>query len=217
MLTKPNSRTRKKFCTVLGRLLKFFEIPNDLREYRGDYSVGSVAERQLPSDEQIVEVWGNIPNPGWQWIFGMLAAYGLRNHEAFFIDLETLRQTGVCHVLEGKTYSGKVWAYPADWVELFGLRNPIVPPITLAGINHADIGGRVTTAFQRYKIPFNPYDLRHAFAQRLIRMGVDSRLAAAQMRHSHALHTKTYNAWLSDDLFQEAWEKANSGVVSPSL
>lgn len=195
---------------MLGRLLKFHGIENNLRDYRGDYSTTSVTERQLPDDQQIVELWQSIPNPAWQWVFGMLATYGLRNHEVFFVDLEYLSATGICHVLEGKTYAGKVWPYPGDWVELFDLRNPKVPPISFAGVNHVKIGARVTVAFRRYKIPFKPYDLRHAFAQRLIRMGVDSRLAAAQMRHSHALHTKTYNAWLSDDLFQETWEKANS-------
>lgn len=194
---------------VLGRLMAFLDVPNNLSDYRGSYSATSVGERQLPSDEQIVEAWRSIPNKNWQWVFGMMATYGLRNHEVFFVDLEYLTATSICYVLEGKTYSGKVWAYPGDWVKLFDLRNPKVPPITLAGVDHSQIGARVTAAFRRYQIPFKPYDLRHCFAQRLIRMGVDSRLAAAQMRHSHTLHTETYNAWLCDDLFQEVWERAN--------
>lgn len=192
--------------------MAFLDVPNDLREYRGNYSTTKVTERQLPDDNQIIDAWRSIPNPAWQWVFGMMAAYGLRNHEVFFIHQNFLMDSGICHVLEGKTYAGKVWPYPGDWVELFDLRNPKVPPITLAGATHVQIGARVTAAFRRYQIPFKPYDLRHCFAQRLIRMGVDSRLAAAQMRHSHTLHTETYNAWLSDDLFQEVWERSNNKV-----
>lgn len=194
---------------VLGKLLGFFGIENDLKSYRGSYSATTVSQRILPLDSEIVRVWEGLADPRWKWILGMMAAYGLRNHEVFFIDLNYLKETGICHVLEGKTTDGKTWPYPAEWVDLFNLKD--VPKLSFPGATtHADYGNKVTVYFNRHNLPFKPYDLRHAFAQRLIRMGVDSRLAAAMMRHSHALHTKTYNAWLSDDLFQSAWEASNS-------
>jgi hypothetical protein len=38
----------------------------------------------LPSDEVIVEWYDRIPNPTWRYVYGIMATYGLRNHEVFF-------------------------------------------------------------------------------------------------------------------------------------
>jgi hypothetical protein len=29
-----------------------------------------------------------LTNPAWQWVYGMMATYGLRNHEVFFLTLQ---------------------------------------------------------------------------------------------------------------------------------
>jgi len=38
----------------------------------------------------IAEIRESIPNPAWQWAYGMMACYGLRNHELFYLDCDRL-------------------------------------------------------------------------------------------------------------------------------
>lgn len=203
--TRPNTRTRKKFCTVIGAIARYAGLELNTSDLRGNYS-GGVNQRELPTDDQILDVGLNISNPGWRWIFGLLATYGLRNHEAFFVDHDYLVDSGICLVLEGKTQGGKVWPFYPDWVDRFDLRNIRLPNIQ-ASQTHQEYGQKVTRWFSRNKIPFNAYSLRHCWARRVIECGLDSRLAAKQMRHSHRVHTSTYNQWLDDAVHQREWER----------
>ena len=56
---------------------------------------------------------------------------------------------------------------------------------------------RVTQAFNRSKIPFNPYDLRHAWAIRTLQESWPVELSASLMGHSVDVHTKTYQRWIT--------------------
>lgn len=192
-------------CDVIGAVLKRFEVPHDFAKIRGHYSAGRVRQRDLPTDEQIVDVWRSIDREDWRWAFGMLATFGLRNHEVFFIDLPYLSSAGVCLVTESKTVGGKVWPFYPEWLELFNLQNPKVPKVRAT--THIDYGARVTTWFYKNKIPFTAYCLRHCWARRVIDLGLDSRLAAKMLRHGHTVHTNTYNKWLDDSTFTKAFER----------
>lgn len=203
--TEPNSRTRKKYCTVIGALANHGGITLDLSDIRGNYA-GQKRERVLPSDQTIIDVGLNIANPGWRWIYGMLATFGLRNHEVFFIDHDYLAAAGICHVLEGKSIAGKVWPFYPEWFDLFDLKNIHLPNIR-EGRTHIEYGQKVSKFFQREKILFNAYSLRHCWARRVIGIGLDSRLAAKQMRHSHDVHTSIYNQWIGDEIHQREWER----------
>ena len=59
------------------------------------------------------------------------------------------------------------------------------------------VGQQVTTQFRRYKIPFSPYDLRHAWAVRTILMGLPDTVAARMMGHSVQVHNRTYHRWMT--------------------
>ena len=203
--TKHNTRTRKKFFDSLGRLGRFIGLTFDLSAYKSTYSPSKVNPRELPSDELILETFNTIPNKSWRWIYGMLATFGLRPHEAFFVDHEYLLEYGICYVLEGKTIAGKVWPLYPEWVDQFQLKEISLPNIKCE--LHSEYGHKVNKAFTRYKIPFTPYALRHCWARRTIDFGLDSRLAAKQMRHSHNVHTSTYNLWLDDSTHQKAFEQ----------
>jgi hypothetical protein len=85
--TTPNSRSRVRFCVAAGALAKLVGVEFDPRPYRGNYSPTKVTPRDLPTDVAIVEVRNNVQNPGWRWVYGMMATYGLRNHEVFHVDL----------------------------------------------------------------------------------------------------------------------------------
>jgi hypothetical protein len=100
--TEPNSRSRKRACDYCHKLAEFAELPGReaIKKYKGAYSAKSVDPRVLPSDNATATWHSTISNPGWRWVAGMLAVYGLRNHEVFRLDLKDFP---VIRVLDGKT------------------------------------------------------------------------------------------------------------------
>ena len=208
--TKLNSCSRSKICKAFKRFGKFAGIDIGFidKKLRGTYSTNRPAPRELPSDELIVEAFSKIPNPRWRWVYGVLATYALRPHEAFHLDTENLEQGGyILKVLENtKTGYREVPPLHPEWVDQFGLRQKQLPGVTCK--NNTDFGRRVGNAFRRYHLPFPPYHLRHCYAIRCIRFQVNVTLAARWMGHSVAIHTIIYQAHLSKGIEQEAFERA---------
>ncbi|MBW4653937.1 MAG: site-specific integrase [Kaiparowitsia implicata GSE-PSE-MK54-09C] len=203
--TTPHSRSRQVCCTTMSALAAFLQItlPIDLKTYWGDYGASKTQRRDLPDDDAILAAYGLIPNPTWQMVYGLMATYGLRNHEVFFCDLTALKagdRTPIIEVLETtKTGSHQVWPFPPHWVDQFNLRQGNLPPFTtdLSQTTLQRIGQQVSTQFRRYGIPFSPYDLRHAWAIRTIHLGIPDTVAAKMMGHSVAIHTRTYHRWIT--------------------
>jgi integrase len=206
LTTKPDTRTRKRFCMALGQLAKFAGVEVNVSRLAGSYSSSkSTKPRDLPEDELIIEVRNGISNPAWQWVYGVLAIYGLRPHEVFNLDLKRLA-TGdkVLSVLDGKTGARRVWPFPLQWWEQWKLWEIKMPSV--AAESNSEYGYRVQQWFKR-NIPFHAYDLRHAWAVRTLKIGLDVTLASQQMGHSVAIHTQTYHRWISEKTHQEAFEK----------
>lgn len=205
--TEPNSRQRVRFCTTLEALAKFAGLETDFRNLEGNYSAAAVDPRTLPDDGTIAEWFERIGSPGWKWVYGAIATFGLRNHEVFYLDTAALvaGETSV-RVLEGKgkTIARQVWAFHPEWIDAFGLRSPSLPAVT--GKTHADLGHRVSQFFRRLECPFGAYDLRHAWAVRTIHYGLPDTLAARQMGHSVAVHTNIYHHWISGNEQQRVYE-----------
>lgn len=203
--TAPNSRSRQVCCTALTALAAFLnlELPIDLKTFWGQYSATQTQTRTLPSDQQIVEGFNQIPNPAWRFVYGVMATYGLRNHEVFFCDYSNLTQPGAEATIQvlspTKTGFHEVWPFYPEWVEAFQLPEGCLPSVTtdLTQTTLQRIGQRVTRQFRRYEIPFSPYDLRHAWAVRTIHFGLPDTVAARMMGHSVAIHTRTYHRWIA--------------------
>ncbi|WP_205371452.1 site-specific integrase [Thermoleptolyngbya sp. PKUAC-SCTB121] len=214
--TQPNTRSRQICCTALGALADFLhvELPIDLKTYWGNYGNSKTQLRQLPTEADILAAYEQIPNPAWRFVFGIMATYGLRNHEVFFCDYDALRQgdpSGVIEVQDTtKTGAHQVWPFPVEWVDRFSLREVMLPPITtdLRQTTLQRIGQQVATQFRRYDLPFSPYDLRHAWAVRTIHVGLPDTVAARMMGHSVAVHTRTYHRWITRRDQQMAVEAA---------
>ncbi|HYW21543.1 MAG TPA: site-specific integrase [Nodularia sp. (in: cyanobacteria)] len=208
--TKPDTRTRRRYAISLGALAKFACLENfDPRNFVGRYSAKSRVPRKLPTDKQIAEFHHLIGNSKWRWVYGMLATYGLRNHEVFFVDLEELRAgNNVLTILDGKTGPRKVWPYHPEWFDEFCLASVKIPQINLDRSNSC-IGNTVTQHFRRNAgLPFQVYDLRHAWAVRSLEYGIEISLAAQQMGHSLSVHSNTYHAWIATRVHQQAFQNA---------
>jgi integrase len=207
--TEPDSKTRTRACMVVGSLARFAELPLnfDLKQLRGKYSPIKSAPRELPDDATIQYWHDQITHPGWAWVYGMLATFGLRPSEVFTLDTTELvagSQMITVHE-ESKTGERRVWAIYPEWIERFKLRDVRLPNVALDKANQT-IGGKVTPAFKRYGVPFPAYNLRHARAVRDIFCGLDISLSAAQMGHSVKVHTDLYHRWISKDSHQRAFD-----------
>ncbi|HEY9624518.1 MAG TPA: site-specific integrase [Crinalium sp.] len=214
--TKSNSRSRQVCCTALAAFAEFLslDLPFDLKSMWGTYSASHTQMRHLPSDDEILAAYEKIPNPTWRFVYGVMATYGLRNHEVFFCDYSALRQGQKAATVEvlstTKTGSHEVWPFYPDWVEQFDLRQGELPPLN-TDLNQTTlqrIGQQVSIQFRRYGIPFSPYDLRHAWAVRTIHFGLPDTVAARMMGHSVTIHTRTYHRWIARRDQQQAVEAA---------
>jgi integrase len=205
--TQPDTKTRKRYVMVVSALAKFAGLELDLLGLAGKYGSSTSAPRTLPTDAEIVEWWGKIANPGWRWVYGIMATYGLRNHEVFHLDLDRLRAGDqVLEVLKGKTGHRLVWPFYPEWFDELQLSNVVVPPINTDRSNK-EIGAAVTKYFHDWaRLPFSPYCLRHCWAIRTIEFLVPVELAARQMGHAVNVHTATYHRWLTADHQQKFFD-----------
>jgi integrase len=217
---KEGSRSRKQCATSLSVLAKFLEIklPEDWKLNSKGYGLNKAGFRDLPTDELIEEIWAKIPNQSWKFVFGLMATYGLRNHEVFFCDLSSLTSYGdkIIRVLPTtKTGEHQVWPFHPEWVDKFELSKLGKNPELLPNINRdlkittlQKIGKKITDQFKRYALLIKPYDLRHAWAVRTIFYDLPDTVAARMMGHSVSLHTQTYHHWITKRDQQQAVNNA---------
>ncbi|MFK0733268.1 MAG: integrase [Gloeotrichia echinulata GP01] len=158
----------------------------------------------------------------WRWVYGMLSTYGLRPREIFVnpdIDwwlssentMNTWRVNEECKTGEREALP----LYPR-WVESFNLKTDgeaielltakIADKITSKQLNSARHG--TDRWFRFVEIPFQPYDLRHAWAIRAHLMGIPIKAAADNLGHSVNMHTSIYQKWFSLENRKVAIEQA---------
>ncbi len=194
-----NTRKRSRYCMAISALFKFVGVPIDLKPYKGNYSPTTVQPRDIPTDMLIQDWFFKVKDTLWGWSFGILATYGIRPEELVLLGFEAMP---VLIVRGDKSVSSDRKVYPIypEWVDLFDLNNPKLPKA-------ADTGKQACKQFQRYKIPFTPYDLRHAWAIRSMEFGLPLELAAQQMGHSMVVHSQTYHKWISDRHHKQAFDR----------
>jgi integrase len=214
------SRSRQQCAIALAALARHqsLDLPADWSERAAGYGLHAARFRQLPSDAEILTLVARIPNNGWRLAYGLMAAYGLRNHEVFFCDCSALAPGGdrVIRVLPtSKTGEHQVWPFQPAWVEHFGLERlgrdrHALPPVRtdLGRTTLQQVGRRVAEQFRRYELPITPYDLRHAWAVRTIHVGLPDTVAARMMGHSVGIHTRTYHHWITRRDQQQAVDAA---------
>ena len=199
----PDSRQRKRAVLVLGALFSFAGIEADLKPYQGNYSPKSVDPRELPDDDTIAQWREAIVNPQWRYLYGLIAAYGLRPHEAMY--LEFTNRSPIARVTEGKTGDRQCLPLFPEWFDRWGLAEGDRPKIS--GRHNRDLGDRINKAFKRYGVPFSPYDLRHAYARRAFERGVSIDVVAEAMGHDVQLHRRIYRRWIKADTFERIYQE----------
>jgi integrase len=99
--------------------------PHELKELSKlgkGYTSKSVEPRNLPRDQDILDIWESVQNPAWQWVISILAIYGLRPHEVFRIRTDKMDEDPPVLEVEEETKTGWRIVYPcygADPVGVF--------------------------------------------------------------------------------------------------
>lgn len=199
-----NTRSRQYTCQILQQLAAFAQIEVNLKPLSGNYSPRKVQPRNIPDDQTIASVRDTMTNLSWQWVYGMMASYGLRNHEVFFTEISS-ESPYLVTVTEGKTGRREVRPLYPEWVERWQLWNINRPAVQGT---HRDLGDRVIKAFKRQGVPFSPYNLRHAYAIRAsVVFKFPVAVAAAMMGHSPDVHWRTYNRWINQEQHQRVYNE----------
>lgn len=212
--TAPNSRARLRACNAYRQLADFAGLPSDsFATIKGNYSASEVDPRSLPTDEQISTWRADIKDPGWRWVYGMLAAYGLRPHEVYSCDLADFPTVRVHE--ETKTGNRFVWPLYPEWAEGWDLVERVDPPLDLArGYSNAQLGTKTSKFFERWG-RMQAYDLRHSYARRCLEFGFSPEFGAKMMGHSPETHCRVYRRWIDESTYQAIYQAAIHRTDSP--
>lgn len=197
--TPPDSRSRQRNHQAYSRLAKIagVELPPSWKALKGKYEPG---DRLIPSEDEIIKTWERLTGR-WRWAFGMMASYGLRNHEIVRCSFE---QYPVLNIWKNtKTKDRIVYPLHPDWPDKFGLIKVDCPQLT-SEVN--SVNGRVVSkTFKRHGIEFNPYALRDAYAVRGAVLGVNPAVMSKWMGHSLDTHYRHYLKWIQRSDFDNVW------------
>jgi integrase len=204
----PTANTmRAKYVTIGLALCELAEIPcNRLRKLRRDAPNKPLNPRKLPTDKQIEAMHRQISEerPGWAWVYGMLATYGLRPHEIFRLEFDQWPDVIVGE--NSKTGERTVPPIHPKWVELFGLDGRSRIPELLEWSpeqSNTRLGRKVGGGFKGHGFG-DPYDLRHCYARRCLTKGMTSDIACRLMGHSRDVHEQKYRAWITSSVYLDA-------------
>jgi hypothetical protein len=205
--SQPGKRRRGHYCTCAKGLAQLAGLPVDeIQSLDGGYGIKPINPRDLPSDGAIANTRARIEDPGWQYVYGMMAAYGLRNHEVWFVDASEFPLIRVSE--DTKTGARAVEPLYPEWAVQWHLNVTIVPKGIEVDpeIAIAFLGAKVTRAFKKLGLLL-PYTYRHCYARRCAEFGIPPNVAARLMGHSTKMHEAVYQAWIGERVFLEAARK----------
>lgn len=202
----PDTKARKRACAAYTALAKFANVDVDLKPLRGKYRPTAVSRDKVPSDALILEWADKIPNIYWQNFYKLCACYGLRNHEAFYVDLDRLSTDPIAVVKDGKTGYHMALPCPLGWWKTwFKDQNLKLPKLTIRRNN--DYGDRSSSYFYSLKMPFTIYDLRHAHAWRMELRGIGGTTAAKSQGHSLKTHSDIYLNFMGETQLRQVLDQ----------
>lgn len=210
---KPNSRVQLRVYNAFRKLAVYADLSTDgLKCLKGSYSAREVDPRTLPTDEAIAKMRSQIKDPGWRWLFGMLAAYGLRGHEAYKVDLVDFPTVRVPE--DTKTGARFVWPLYPEWAVKWKLNERMLPPLAdIPNYTNGQLGTKTAKFFER--MPCDAYDLRHCYARRCFEFGYSPEFGAKMMGHSPDVHCNTYRRWIDEEVYWRIYQLGVNGSDRP--
>ncbi len=226
---------REKLKQCLHVLSRCFDLDIDLKNIRT--SRKPTQDRKIPSDYDIEQGYFLFHKRGqeirkfkdgrhedylfWQWVYGMLATYGLRPHELFkhpniewWLSPENTNNTWKVNDIT-KTGYREVLPLPSSWINTFELKNKKNVEILKVKSKEIEdykstkkIVSYVSRWMNKINLDFKPYDLRHAWAIRAHLLGIPIKAAADNLGHTVQIHTETYQRWFSLDNRKRAINEA---------
>ncbi|NJR41140.1 MAG: hypothetical protein HC781_22730 [Leptolyngbyaceae cyanobacterium CSU_1_4] len=213
--SQPGKRHRGHYCTCARGIAKLAGLPlEQIQDLDGGYGFKPINPRDLPSDEAIANVRMQIDDPGWQYIYGLMAAYGLRNHEVWFLDLLDFP---LVRVREGtKTGARAIEPLYPEWAIEWRLDLVVMPSRAVLNpeSSNESLGSKVSRFFCRNGI-FTPYTLRHCYARRCAEFGIPPNIAARLMGHSTKIHEVVYQSWIGEKVFLDVARRATENPDRP--
>lgn len=203
-----DSRERLRRVTTTRRLFEIgLDIDRDwLARTRAEstFSAQKILDpRDLPRDEQVIQFVDSLSDGPWKTAMGLIATYGLRNHEVFRLESRPDTRGWIEISSNSKTGYRPVMPAHQEWVERWNLMDGPLPEF-IPESTHRELGAKVSTFFTRWKHLAgwhepSSYDLRHAYAARLHTherySHVRTEDAAQLMGHGVDVHRKTYLKW----------------------
>jgi integrase len=211
----PPGWPRKRVTSTLSVVCSTLGISYD---FKGKSKTPKTKEREIPRDSEIEAIYqrfetfdrrghgyGKKLAMAYQWIFAVLATYGLRSHEIFAIDLERSFKPETHYWLflddtltDGlKTGRRAIPPLLPEWVDKFAIADIFYPFLTSS--NPSQKANAIGRYFHRHKLGIKPYDLRHAYAIRSRRF-MTVLDAANSMGHDVATHTRIYQQYITDEM-----------------
>ena len=196
-VSPPGSRSRRRASQAAATVARALDWPaalvTELRELGKGYSAArSQTPRDLPKEGEIESLIDRL-SMRWQWPVAVAATYGCRPHEALLF--AEVQASGLLRIADGKTGARQSIALPPEWITRWSLHTKRLPAFNQSR-SHRDVGSLMGQMFRRAGAPFQPYDLRHAWAVRAIHNPrISPSLAAKSMGHSLAVHSSVYQRW----------------------
>jgi len=207
---KPKSRSRQMASGVFTRLARSagIQLPDEWGLEAKSWKSPHKTSKETPVNESVIASCLNkIPSQQWRNVFALMAVYGLKNYEPFFIDLEHLQSsqslTAKVRAIEPDD-ARFVWPAPSDWAKKFGIesicKTDDLPSVTtdLSVNTLQQIGRRCGEQFKRYGLPLTPSNLRHSWGKRAIAHGVPDTLAAKMLGIDITKYVSNYRAEIED-------------------
>ncbi len=224
--TKSNTYSRQCVVSAIRSLLIFLKLFPQYQDLLNSYKSSTKYEkkdRYIPTDKEIEDAFIAIKAkprcpkkylhtyPKKQWLFGIMATYGLRDHEIWHIEnlyavvdfdgelipaLNDPNNTTNLIVISKNTKTGRRLAMPVspdgkNWIEKFDLKNPKPLEVNLNVKRPERVySNTLTRFFKRANLKFQPYDLRHAFNHRCEERGISTAVAALSLGHSEVMNAQ---------------------------
>ena len=204
----PASRSRQQCGSVLGILARFagIDLPADWSDLATGYLAPTKESKATVDDSAILDGYARIPSDEWKVVYGLIAAYGLRNYEPFFCDFSSMKPSDgyTLKVLPvGNVGAREIHPLNHQWIEGFGLAalagNARILPrvcIDLEKTTLQQVGRRVSEQFKRYQSGVLASDLRHSWAVRAIKSSIPDSVTAKMMGVDIPRFVGEYRAWI---------------------